>query len=149
MKSQTALALWILVVGAAMSHAQTGIWMGAGPAPRSGPVKNAPFSADLLTTNDHLDGKPGINTEFHGKVARNSQGTSYFAMELMRPVPDPTRPMRVTITDPAALTVTSVDEKAKIAYVGHVNAATLNKTPVLTPGSNGNTATASLPGNVG
>ena len=48
--------------------------------------------------------------------------------------------MRVTITDPAALTVTSLDEKSKTAYVSHVNAATLNKTPILTPGSNGNTA---------
>jgi len=140
MKSQTALALWILVVGAAMLHAQTGIWMGAGPAPRSGPVKNAPFSADLLTSNDHLEGQPGINTQFHGKVARNSQGASYFSMELMRPVSDPTRPMRVTITDPATLTVTSLDEKSKVAYVSHMSAATLNKAPILTPSSNGNTA---------
>lgn len=140
MKSQTALAIWILVVGAAVSQAQTGIWMGVGPLPRSEAVKNLPFSADLITTNDHAAGQPGIKTEFHGKVARNSQGESYFAMELMRPAPDPTRPMRVTITDPSAQTVTSLDQQSKVAYVSHVSADKLNKAPVLTPGSNAPTA---------
>lgn len=140
MKPQTALAIWILVVGAAMSQAQTGIWMGVGPAPQSGAVKNSPFSADLVTTNDHAEGKPGIKTEFHGKVARNSQGESYFAMELVRPVQDSTRPMRVTITDPSALTVTTLDQQSKTAYVSHVSANSLNKAPALTPGSNPPTA---------
>lgn len=119
-----------------MSQAQTGIWMGVGPAPRSGTVKNSPFSADLITTNDHADGKPGINTEFHGKVARNSHGESYFAMELVRPVPSPTQPMRVTITDPTALTVTTLDQQSKTAYLSHISANTLNKAPTLTPGNN-------------
>ncbi len=123
-----------------MAQAQTGIWMGVGPAPRSGAVENSPFSADLITTNDHADGKPGINTEFHGKVARNSQGESYFAMELVRPVQDSTRPMRVTITDPAALTVTSLDQQSKIAYVSHITAENLNKAPTLTPGNTAPTA---------
>lgn len=135
MKSQTALAIWILVVGAAMSNAQTGIWMGVGPAPRSGVVKNSPFAADLVTTNDHAEGKPGINTEFHGKVARNSQGESYFAMELVRPVQNTTRLMRVTITDPATNTVTSLDQQAKVAYVSHIKSQDLNKAPTLTPGT--------------
>jgi hypothetical protein len=135
-KSQTALAIWILVVGTAMSQAQTGIWMGVGPAPRSGAVSNSPFSADLVTTNDHAAGQPGIKTEFHGKVARNSQGESYFAMELVRPVPDPTQPMRVTITDPKALTVTTLDQQNKTAYVSHISAGSLNKASILTPGSN-------------
>src|SRR6185312_11469446 len=134
------LALWILVVGAAMSQAQTGIWMGVGPLPRSETVKNSPFSGDLVTVNDHAAGKAGINTEFHGKVARNSQGESYFAMELMRPTPDPTRPMRVTITNPSAQTVTSLDQQSKVAYVSHITAANLNKAPILTPGSNTPTA---------
>jgi hypothetical protein len=134
-KSQTALAIWILVMGAAMSQAQTGIWMGVGPLPRSGAVTTSPFSADLVTINDHAAGQPGINTEFHGKVARNSQGESYFAMELVRPSQDPTRPMRVTITDPSAQTITSLDQQAKIAYVSHVSANNLNKGPVLTPGN--------------
>ena len=136
MKSQTALAIWILLVGAAMSQAQTGIWMGVGPLPRSEAVKNSPFSADLVTVNDHAEGKPGIKTEFHGKVARNSQGESYYAMQLMRPTPDPTRPMRVTITNPSTQTVTSLDQQSKTAYVSHVTGANLNKPPILTPGSN-------------
>jgi hypothetical protein len=139
-KSQTALAIWILVFGAAMSQAQTGIWMGVGPAPRSETVKNDPFSADLITTNDHAAGQPGLNTTFHGKVARNSQGESYFAMELVRPVQDSTLPMRVTITNPAALTVTTLDQQSKVAYVSHITANTLNKAPILTPGSNVPTA---------
>ena len=139
MKPQTALAIWILVVGSTMAYAQTGIWMGVGPLPRSHAVKNSPFSADLVTTNDHAAGQPGINTKFHGKVARNSQGESYFAMELMRPTPDPTQPMRVTITDPAANTVTTLDQHAKVAYVSHIRPEALNKAPTLTP-SNAPTA---------
>jgi len=139
-KSQTALAIWILVVGAAMSQAQTGIWMGVGPAPRSEAVQNSPFSADLVTTNEHAPGQAGINTQFHGKVARNSQGESYFAMELVKPVPDPTQPMRVTITDPKALTVTTLDQHDKTAYISHIGASSLNKAPALTPGSNTGTA---------
>jgi len=124
------------MAGAAMSQAQTGIWMGVGPLPRSEAVKNSPFSADLVTVNDHAPGQLGIKTEFHGKAARNSQGESYFAMELVRPTPDPTGPMRVTITDPGAQTVTSLDQKSKTAYVSHVSADKLNKAPILTPGSN-------------
>ncbi len=135
MKSQTALALWILMVGTAMSQAQTGIWMGVGPLPRSGAVKDSPFSADLVTINDHAAGQPGIQTEFHGKVARSSKGDSYFAMQLLRPGQDPTQPMRVTITDPAALTVTSLDAHSKTAYISHINAGSLNKAAILTPGS--------------
>lgn len=123
-----------------MSQAQTGIWMGVGPAPHSGMVKNSPFSADLITNNDHAAGKPGINTQFHGQVARNSQGESYFAMELLRPVPDPTQPLRVTITDPTALTVTTLDQNNRTAYVSHINAGALNKAPILTPGNNTSTA---------
>jgi hypothetical protein len=57
-------------------------------------------------------------------------------MELMRPVPDPTRPMRVTITNPSAQTVTSLDQQSKVAYVSHVSGTNLNKAPILTPGSN-------------
>jgi hypothetical protein len=119
-----------------MSQAQTGIWMGVGPLPWSGAVTNSPFSADLVTINDHAAGQPGIKTEFHGQVARNSQGESYFAMELVRPVRDSTQPMRVTITDPSAQTITSIDQQSKIAYVSHVSANNLNKAPALTPGSN-------------
>ncbi len=123
-------------MGAAMSQAQTGIWMGVGPAPRSEAVKNSPFSADLVTSNDHAEGQPGIKTEFHGKVARNSQGESYFAMELVRPGQDSMGPMRVTITDPAALTITTLDQRSKTAYVSHITAKSLNKAATLTPGSN-------------
>jgi len=133
MKLQT--AIWILLLGTSVAHAQTGIWMGVGPAAHTQAVKENPFSADLLTINDHAPGQPGVTTQFQGKVARNSKGGYYCAMELMRPTPDPTRPMRVTITDPAALTVTSLDEQSKVAYVSHVSAAALGAAPYLTPGS--------------
>ena len=76
---------------------------GRWPGAAVGNDKDAPFSADLIYVNDQINGQPGIKTEFHGKVARNSQGESYFAMERVSPVPDSPRPMRITITDPAAL----------------------------------------------
>ena len=136
MKAQTALAIWILLTGAAVAQAQTGIWMGVGPAPRSGVVKDAPFSADLVSTNDRADSQPGLTSEFHGKVARNSQGSSYFAMEHLLPGgADPTQPMRVTINDPAAETVTTLDAQRKTAYVSHLNLITTGAASVLTPGA--------------
>jgi hypothetical protein len=135
MKAQTVVAVWILVAGAAMAQAQTGIWMGVGPAPRSAAVKDAPFSADLVSINDHAEGRPGINTEFHGKVARNSQGETYFAMQNISPFADHTLPTRATITNPAALTVTTLDLQSKTAFVSHVNPKALNTAPHLTPGA--------------
>lgn len=134
-KAQVVMAAWILVVGAAVAQAQTGIWMGVGPAPRSGAIKDVPFSADLVAINDHLEGQPGIKTEFHGKVARNSQGETYSAMDIVSPFADHTRPMRITITDPAALTVTTLDLQSKTAFVSHVNAKALGAAPILTPGA--------------
>lgn len=135
MKAQVALAVWVLLVGTVVAQAQTGIWMGVGPAPRSGVITEAPFSADLVAINDHLDGQPGIKTEFHGNVARNSQGETYFAMENISPFADHTRSMRVTITDPAALTVTTLDLQSKKAFVSHVDAKALGAAPILTPGA--------------
>lgn len=121
MKAQTALAIWILIAGGAMAQAQSGIWMGVGPALRSGVVKNEPFSADLVCTNDTTAGTaPGFKTEFHGKVARSSGGSSYFQMEHLLPVSEAPRPVRVTITDPAANTVTTLDPQQKTAFISHV-----------------------------
>jgi hypothetical protein len=135
-KTQTAIAIWILLAGAALSEAQVnGIWMGVGPAPRAGVVKDAPFSADLLSTNDRTDSQPGLNTEFHGKVARNSQGSTYYAMEHMTPAPDSPRPLRITVTDPATLTITSLDPQKRAAFVSHVSASAMGTAPLLTPGT--------------
>jgi hypothetical protein len=135
MKRQTALAILILAVGVTLSQAQSGIWMGVGPVPRSGTIKDAPFSADLVSTNDHVDGAPGIKTEFHGKVARDSQGDSYYAMENISPASTGPRPMRITITDPSALTVTTLDPQSRTAYISHVPASMLTTARTLTPGN--------------
>ena len=133
MKSQTAVAIWILLVGVAVAQAQTGIWMGAGPAPHAGAIKGAPFSADLVYSNDQINGAPGSNTMFHGKAARDSQGDSYFAMEHM--MPNNAGPMRITITDPAALTITTLDPQSKSAFVSHVAPSMLSSARTLTPGA--------------
>lgn len=136
MKTQTALAIWILLASASLTQAQTtGIWMGVGPAPRSGVVANAPVSADLVTINDRTDSQPGLKTEFHGKVARNSQGSSYFAMEHMLPNSEGPLPMHVTITSPVANTVTTLDPQQKTAFIGHVpaSAASSASSALLTP----------------
>jgi hypothetical protein len=42
----------------------------------------------------------------------------------------------VTITDPSALTITTLDQQSKVAYVSHISANSLNKAPTLTPGIN-------------
>jgi hypothetical protein len=135
MKSQTTFAFWILIVGAALAHAQTGIWTGVGPAPHSGAVKDAPFSADVVSINDQVNGAPGIKTEFHGKVARDSQGDSYYAMENISPVTVSPRPLRITITNFSTSTVTALDPQSRTAYVSHVAASMLGAAPTLTPGN--------------
>lgn len=136
MKPQTALAIWILLASASLSQAQTtGIWMGVGPAPRSAIVTNAPFTADLVTINDRTDAQPGLKTEFHGKVARSSQGSSYFGMEHMLPNSEGPLPMHITISDPAAHTVTSLDPQNKTAFVSRVpaSASSAASSVLLTP----------------
>jgi len=97
MKAQTALAIWFLIVGGTMAQAQTGVWMGEQPNP----------------------GQAATKREFHGKVARDTQGASYFAMERVTPVPDAPRPLRITITDPAAGTLTILDPQQKTASISH------------------------------
>jgi hypothetical protein len=136
MKSQTALALWILMAGAALAQAQTtGIWMGVGPAPRSGVIQDAPFSADLVSINDRTDSQPGLQTDFHGKVARNSQGSSYYAMEHLLPVAEAPRPVRITITDPAAQSITILDPQQKTASVSRMTVTAAGAAALLTPGN--------------
>jgi hypothetical protein len=135
LKTQTALAIWILIAGAALAQGQTGIWMGVGPVPYSEVVKNSPFSADLVSTNDRTDSKPGMNTEFHGNVARNSEGSSYFAMEHMMPASSGPGPTRITINDPLAQTVTTLDPQHKSAFVSHVTARAAATSTLLTPGA--------------
>jgi hypothetical protein len=76
-----------------------------------------------------------MNTEFHGKVARNSQGSSYFAMEHMMPAPGGPGPMRITINDPAAQTVTTLDPQNKSAFVSHLSATGAGASTYLTPGA--------------
>jgi hypothetical protein len=135
MKPQTALAIWILLAGTALAQAQTGIWMGVGPAPRSGVAKDAPFSADVTSTNDRTDSQPGLNSELHGKAARNSQGSSYFAMEPVAAAASATPSVRVVINDPAAGTVTTLDAHNKLAFVSHVNGARMAPSSALVPGA--------------
>jgi len=134
-RAQTVLAIHILLLGAALAQGQTGIWMGAGPTPHSGIIQDAPFSADLVSINDQVNGAPGLKTEFHGKVGRDAQGDTYYAMEHMMPVADGPRPVRVIITHPAALTVTTLDPQSKTAFVSHVTAAMIGTVPLLTPGN--------------
>ena len=116
--------------------------MGVGPAPHSAAVKNAPFSANVVVINDHKAGTPGLKTEFHGQVARNSQGSTYFAMEHFTPMARTPRPMRITVSDPANQTVTTIDPTSKVAFVSHVNEAGVNGPRRLTPAS---TAAAGMP----
>jgi len=86
-----------------------------------------------------------LNTEFHGKVARNSQGSSYFEMEHLRPVNDAPRATRITINDPSAQTITTLDPQQKVAFVSHVSATAAGTTTFLTPGrsTSGSTPKAS------
>ncbi len=149
MKAQTALAISVLVLGGAATllgsvvpSGQTGIWMGVGPAPHSAAVKNVPFSANVVVTNDHAEGKPGLKTEFHGQVARNSQGSTYFAMEHFMPTAETPRPMHITVSDPANHTVTTIDPQSKQAFISHVNESGVNASQALAPAS---TTSAGMP----
>jgi len=135
MKVQTAVALWILMSGAAMAQTpQTGMWMGGGPLAGAAAVQNAPFSAQLVTIIERTaEGGAGFHRETQGRVARNSQGLTYFEMQLASPTPAINKGTRITITDPAQHTITTLDPQRKTAFVsGNYNGS--NATGILPPG---------------
>src|ERR1035437_3398786 len=135
MKVQTAVALWILMSGAAMAQTpQTGTWMGGGPLAGAAAVQNAPFSAELVTIIERTaEGGAGFHRESQGRVARNSQGLTYFEMELASPTPAINKGTRITITDPAQHTITTLDPQQKTAFVsGNYNGS--NAAGILPPG---------------
>src|ERR1035441_8065398 len=135
MKVQTAAALWILMSGAAMAQTpQTGTWMGGGPLAGAAAVQNAPFSAQLVTILERTaEGGASFHREMQGRVARNSQGLTYFEMQLASPTPAINKGTRITITDPAQHTITTLDPQRKTAFVsGNYNGS--NATGILPPG---------------
>lgn len=136
MKVQTAVALWILMSGAAMAQTpQTGMWMGGGPLVGAAAVQNAPFSAELVTIIDRTaEGGAGFHRETQGRVARNSQGLTYFEMQLASPTPAINKGMRISISDPAQHTITTLDPQQKTAFVSG-NYKGSNAAGILPPGS--------------
>jgi hypothetical protein len=135
MKVQTAVALWILMSGAAMAQTpQTGMWMGGGPLGGAAAVQNAPFSAELVTIIERTaEGGADFHRETQGMVARNSQGLTYFEMQLASPTPAINKGARITITDPAQHTITTLDPQRKTALVsGNYNGS--NAASILPPG---------------
>ena len=135
MKVQTAVALWILMSGAAIAQTpETGMWMGGGPLVGTAAVQNVPFSAEIVTIVERTaEGGVGFHRETQGRVARNSQGLTYFEMQLASPTPAINKGTRITITDPAQHTITSLDPQQKTAFVsGNYNGS--NAAGILPPG---------------
>lgn len=135
MKAQTAIALWILVMGGAVAQAQIGTWMGVGPQPGSGTVAGAPFSADVVySLEKNLAGAAASHLEYHGKAARDSEGRTIYDMELVSPVQATSpRPMRISIWDPVKQTVANLDPQQKMASISRMSA--YGPGMPLTPGS--------------
>ena len=135
MKFQSVVGLWILMTAAAMAQTlQTGMWVGGGPLAGAPAVQNAPFSAELVTIIERTaDGGTGFHREMKGTVARNSQGMTYFEMQLASPAPEINKGTRITITDPALHTITTLDPQQKTAFIsGNYNGS--NAAGILPPG---------------
>jgi hypothetical protein len=135
MKFQIAVGLWILMTAAAMAQTlQTGMWVGGGPLAGAPAVQNAPFSAELVTIIERTaESGSGFHRETQGTVARNSHGMTYFEMQLASPTPEINKGTRITITDPALHTITTLDPQQKTAFIsGNYNGS--NAAGILPPG---------------
>jgi hypothetical protein len=84
-------------------------------------VKNAPFSAEVVTQYDRaLDNGGHIRRETHGKIFRDSQGRMRTESETPSVPPGTDKFDRVTINDPVQRVIINLNPKMKTATIFHL-----------------------------
>ena len=115
-----AVAVLLAVASAGAQTAPSNAMTLTAPASPS-PVKNAPFSADVITQYDRvLPNGNHIHRETHGKVFRDSQGRVRTETDLANVVAVGGSSRHITIQDPLQRVVIHLDLKTKTAMVRHL-----------------------------
>ena len=116
----TALML-VVLAGPTGAVANNPLGSDAATAAKSSNIRNAPFSADVITEYDRaLDNGGHIHRESRGRVYRDSQGRMRTESQLSALQPDPERSDRhITITDPLQQVIIYLNPKNKTATVLH------------------------------
>lgn len=140
----------LILLMAGMAAAQVSARAVAGPAgvtnaSASAVVKNAPFSADVVTLYDRaVDNGNHIHSETRGKIFRDSQGRTRTDSEAPSLQPGTEKYEHTTINDPVQRVIINLNPKLKTATIfhlaqgvgptavgmGNVAGATVNTAPV-------------------
>ena len=84
-------------------------------------VKNAPFSAEVVTQYDRaLDNGGHIHRETHGKIFRDSQGRMRTDSEMPPAQPGAEKFEHITINDPVQRVIINLNPKMKTATIFHL-----------------------------
>ena len=122
MRLRCAVTRLILVLLTGLAGAVANNPPGLDPSPAAKPsnVKNAPFSADVITQYDRaLDNGGRIHRESRGKVYRDSQGRMRTESQPSAVQPGAEKSDRITITDPLQQVIIYLSPKTKTATVLH------------------------------
>jgi hypothetical protein len=116
----TALVL-VVLAGPTSTVANNPLGSDATAGAKSCNVKNAPFSADVITEYDRaLDNGGHIHRESRGKIYRDSQGRMRTESELPALQPSSERfDHHITVTDPLRRVIISLNPKDKTATISH------------------------------
>lgn len=132
------LALLLLplagIVSAQMTGSSPGNSLPPNPPVIPTSIKNAPFSAVVITRYDRVLGNGShIHRETRGKVYRDDQGRVRTETEVTTPGNGGEQFLRVTILDPVQHTVIRLDPRNKIATVTHTGQTVASSDPVPFP----------------
>jgi hypothetical protein len=116
----TALVI-VLLMGAGSAVANKPSGPDAAAAAKSSNIKNAPFSAEVITQYDRtLDNGGHIHRESRGRIYRDSQGRMRTESQTAALQPGSERSdHRITITDPLQQVIIELNPKNKTATIFH------------------------------
>ena len=110
----------VLLIGLASAVANNRSGPDTSPAARPSNVKNAPFSADVISEYDRtLDNGGHIHRESRGKIYRDSQGRMRTESQPSAAQAGAEKSERITINDPVQQVIICLNPRNKTATVMH------------------------------
>ncbi len=118
MGPRCAVGILILALSTAASSAAANKPLGADPATKCSNVKNAPFSAEVITEYDRtLDNGGHIHRESRGAIFRDSQGRMRTENQPSAIQPGSVKADHITINDPVRQVIICLDPRTRTATV--------------------------------
>ena len=118
MGPRCAVGILILALSTAASSAAANKPLGADPATKCSNVKNAPFSAEVITEYDRtLDNGGHIHRESRGAIFRDSQGRMRTENQPSAIQPGSVKADHITINDPVRQVIIYLNPKTRTATV--------------------------------